>query len=120
MTQAGPLTLIGISARTDAWADCSHRLAAWLRWRLARRARQGWRNQSSVRRNAPRSRSFRFSVRRHRLGDERPPSVSQHANVGQDLLSFVFGHFALRVRQLIEALLDLRPELSAADLAVVL
>jgi hypothetical protein len=42
--------------------------------------------------------SFRFSVRRHRLGYERPPSVSNDANIGQDLSSFFFGHFALRVR----------------------
>src|SRR5262249_36017780 len=64
--------------------------------------------------------STRFGVRRHRLRDERPPAVSQHANVGQNLLSLFLGHFALRVRQLIEALLDLRPKLSAADFAVVL
>src|SRR5262245_7920813 len=64
--------------------------------------------------------SFRFGVRRHRLGDERPPSISNGANLGQDLLSPVFGHFALGVCQLIEALLNLRPKLSAADLAVIL
>jgi len=64
--------------------------------------------------------SFRFGVRRHRLGDERPPAVSEHANIGQNLLSLFLGHFALRVRQLIEALLDLRPKLSAADLGVLL
>src|SRR5262249_695448 len=43
-------------------------------------------------------RSFRFRVRRHRRRYERPPSVSYGANVGQDLLSLVLGHFALRVR----------------------
>src|SRR5262252_10002718 len=65
-------------------------------------------------------RSFRFRVRRHRRRYERPPSLSYRANVGQDLLSFVFGHFALRVRQVIETLLDFRPKLRAADFAVLL
>src|SRR5262249_27824717 len=73
-----------------------------------------------ARRDTPGKLSFRFGVRRHRLHDERPPAVSQHANIGQNLLSLFLGHFALRVRQLIEALLDLRPKLSAADFAVVL
>jgi hypothetical protein len=49
-------------------------------------------------RNTPGRRSFRFRVRRHRRRYERPPSVSYRANVGQELLSLVLGHFALRVR----------------------
>ena len=64
--------------------------------------------------------SFRFGVRRHGRRYERPPSVSYRANVGQDLLSLVFGHFALRVGQLVEAFLDFRPKLRAADFAVLL
>jgi hypothetical protein len=79
----------------------SQNVAAWMPhqiWVQGAPVRGDARDQSSVRRNPPGGLSFRFSVRRYRLGDERPPSVSQHANVGQDLLSFVFGHFALRVR----------------------
>src|SRR5260370_41880476 len=71
-------------------------------------------------RNTPEHLSFRFGVRRHRRGYEWPPSVSYRANVGQDLLSLVFGHLALRVGQLVEALLNFRPTFSPADFAVLL
>ena len=76
--------------------------------------------RDSIHSSAPEHLSFRFGVRRHRRGYEWPPSVSYRANVGQDLRSLVFGHFALRVGQLVEALLNFRPKLSAADLAVLL
>src|SRR5437899_7761702 len=55
--------------------------------------------------------SFRFGVRRHGRRYERPPSVSYRSNVGQDLLSLFFWHFALRVVHMVDALVHFRPKL---------
>src|SRR5438876_8095878 len=78
----------------------------------------GTTRRDSVHSSAPEHLSFRFAVRRHRRGYEWPPPVSYRANVGQDLLSLVFGHLPLRVGQLVEALLNFRPKLTAAAFAV--
>jgi hypothetical protein len=64
--------------------------------------------------------SFWLRIRGQRRGYERPPSLAEGANISQDLLALFLGHFALRIRQLIEALLDFRPKLSATDFAVLL